>query len=156
MSNCTLNCYSWVVAFGEKLQSPLLLLLRLYFGITWFLTGLGKLMNIDSFINYLEFLHVPMPVFNAYFVGSLEVVGGILLTIGLLSRLISIPLAIIMIVAYSTAHVDSIHQIFTNPQLFVSQSPFNYLLTTLIILAFGPGIFSIDYLVKKRINPAKP
>lgn len=147
-----LRLYSWIIAFGKLFRSPLLLILRLYFGITWFLTGLGKWKNLDSFIQYLDVLHIPYPALNAYLVATVETVGGLFLAIGLLSRLVSIPLAISMIVAYITAHTESVQKLFTDPQLFVSESPFNYLLTALLVLAFGPGIFSIDYWIQKKIE----
>ena len=93
----------------DRLRSPLLLALRLIFGWGLFQTGKGKLENIDRFIDFLTHLHIPMPVANAYFVASLECAGGLLLLLGLASRLICIPLTINFIVAYLTeigrAHV---------------------------------------------------
>lgn len=152
MSQNFLAAYRLLIAFGKSLRSPLLLILRLYFGITWFLTGIGKLGDIGSFVNYLEFLNVPLPTLNAYFVACIETFGGLLLAMGLLSRLVCIPLIVIMVVAYLTADSESAWQIFSNPQLFISRSPFNYLLTALLVLAFGPGKISIDYLIKKYIQ----
>jgi len=133
----------------DKLRSPLLLAIRLVFGWGLFQTGKGKLQNIDRFIDFLTHLHIPMPVANAYFVASLECVGGLLLLLGLAARLISIPLTINFIVAYLTADHEAVVNFFKDQDAFTNAAPFLYLLTVLIILAFGPGIFSIDALIRR-------
>ena len=133
----------------DRLRSPLLLALRLIFGWGLFQTGKGKLENIDRFIDFLTHLHIPMPVANAYFVASLECVGGLLLLVGLASRLICIPLVINFIVAYLTADIDAVKGFFKDQDAFTNAAPFLYLLTSLIVLAFGPGLFSIDALIRR-------
>jgi putative oxidoreductase len=133
----------------DKLRSPLLLVIRLVFGWGLFQTGKGKLQNIDRFIDFLAHLHIPMPAANAYFVASLECVGGLLLLLGLAARLISIPLTINFIVAYLTADHEAVVNFFKDQDAFTNAAPFLYLLTSLIILAFGPGLFSIDALIRR-------
>lgn len=133
----------------DRLRSPLLLALRLIFGWGLFQTGKGKLENIDRFIDFLTHLHIPMPVANAYFVASLECVGGLLLMLGLASRLICIPLVINFIVAYLTADLDAVKGFFKDQDAFTNAAPFLYLLTALIVLAFGPGLFSLDALIAR-------
>jgi len=133
----------------DRLRSPLLLALRLIFGWGLFQTGKGKLENIDRFIDFLTHLHIPMPAANAYFVASLECVGGLLLLIGLASRLICIPLTINFIVAYLTADREAVVTFFKDQDAFTGAAPFLYLLTSLIVLAFGPGFFSIDELIAR-------
>jgi putative oxidoreductase len=133
----------------DRLRSPLLLALRLIFGWGLFQTGKGKLENIDRFIDFLTHLHIPMPVANAYFVASLECVGGLLLLVGLASRLMCIPLVINFIVAYLTADMEAVKGFFKDQDAFTNAAPFLYLLTALIVLAFGPGIFSIDALIAR-------
>jgi putative oxidoreductase len=133
----------------DRLRSPLLLALRLIFGWGLFQTGKGKLENIDRFVDFLTHLHIPMPVANAYFVASLECFGGLLLLVGLASRLICIPLVINFIVAYLTADIEAVKGFFKDQDAFTNAAPFLYLLTSLIILAFGPGLFSIDALIAR-------
>jgi putative oxidoreductase len=131
----------------DKLRSPLLLVMRLIFGWGLFQTGKGKLENIDRFIDFLTHLHIPMPAANAWFVASLECVGGLLLLLGLVSRLIAIPLTINFIVAYLTADHEAVVNFFKDQDAFTSAAPFLYLLVSLIVLAFGPGFFSIDEVI---------
>jgi putative oxidoreductase len=133
----------------DKFRDPLLLLLRLLVGWQLFLTGKGKLQNIDRFIDFLTHLHIPMPVANAYFVASLECIGGLLLLLGLAARLIAIPLTINFIVAYLTADREAVVNFFKDQDAFMSAAPFIYLVVSLLILAFGPGLFSLDELIRR-------
>lgn len=131
----------------DRLRGPLLLILRLYIGWQFAEAGWGKLHNIQSFAGFLASLGIPMPGVNAWFVASLEYVGGMLLLVGLASRMIAIPLSINMIVAYLTADHDAVINVFHNPDAFIAATPFLFLLVSLIVLAFGPGVFSIDALI---------
>lgn len=141
-------------ALGSWLQSPLLLLLRLYYGISFIMTGFGKLQNIHQFMDYLISLHIPHPETAAWVVGFTELIGGFLLTIGFLSRLGALPLIIVMSVGYATADVDSIYAFTKDPSQFVNRTEFNFLLTALLVFAFGPGIFSIDALLSRSQKPS--
>jgi putative oxidoreductase len=142
--------YDVVMSRGfDKLRSPLLLVLRLMFGWELFQTGKGKLENIDRFTDFLTHLHIPMPGFNAHFVATLECVGGLLLLLGLAARLIAIPLTINFIVAYVTADHEALVNFFKDQDAFTSAAPFLYLLVSLLILAFGPGFFSLDEIIRR-------
>src|ERR1051326_483002 len=133
----------------DTLRSPLLLVLRLFIGWQFFVTGKGKLQNLDRVTEFFTSLHIPMPHLNAIFVGKLEMVGGLLLLVGLASRLIALPLTINMIVAYLTADREAVVNMFNNPDGFTHADPFLFLLVSLIVLAFGPGLFSLDELIAR-------
>ena len=90
-----------------------------------------------------------MPLFNAYLAGATECFGGLLLVIGLASRLVAIPVAFTMIVAYVTADYEAVTTIFSDPDKFVAAAPFPFLLSSLVVLAFGPGALSLDALIKR-------
>jgi putative oxidoreductase len=139
--------YQVFIRAANCLQCPLLLAMRLYWGWAFFQTGKGKLMNLDRTTGFFESLHIPMPHLNAIIAGSTECFGGLLLMLGLASRLISIPLIFTMIIAYVTADSEALHAIFSDPDKFVSAAPFQFLLTALIVLAFGPGRISLDWLI---------
>ena len=81
------------------LPDPLLLGIRLYWGWQFFLSGKGKLGNLDQTAEFFSELGLPAPKFQAFLAGSTECFGGLLLLIGLGSRLISVPLMFTMIVA---------------------------------------------------------
>ncbi len=137
------------------LQSPLLLVLRLYWGWQFFQTGKGKLMNLDRTAEFFQSLHIPMSKLNAGLAGGTECFGGLLLLLGLGSRLVSVPLIFTMIIAYLTADLDKVKAIFSDPDKFVTAAPFEFLLVALIVLAFGPGKFSLDWLIGKKLS-SKP
>ena len=52
-----------------------------------------------------------------------------------------------MVVAYRTAHVDEVTDLYT----FVTAPPFLHLFACTLVLLFGPGAFSIDYLIGRFI-----
>jgi putative oxidoreductase len=139
-----------LTASGAALQSPFLLGLRLYFFWQLFLTGKGKLANIGKVSDFFASLGIPLPTLNAYFIGSLECFGGLLLIIGFASRPLALLVLLSMIVAYLTADFEAISSIFSDPDKFVKADPFPYLLTALIVFVCGPGRFSVDALLKWR------
>jgi putative oxidoreductase len=147
--------YRFLIQAGNLLRSPLLLLIRLCWGIQFFQTGLGKLMDIEKPIHYFTSLHIIFPAANAYLVGCTEMIGGALLTIGLASRLASIPLIFTLIVAYLTTEQEALGKLFsfTDIDPFLTAAPFLFLFACLIIMAFGPGVFSVDYLIGRMRAP---
>jgi putative oxidoreductase len=128
----------------DRLQPVLLLALRLYWGYQFFITGRGKLLNIERTAGFFESIDIPLPLLNAYAAGMTECIGGLLLLAGLASRLASIPLIATMLVAYATAHREQLMSLFTNPDAFVTAPPFLFLLASVIVLVFGPGPLSLD------------
>lgn len=136
--------------FAEKLCSPLLLAIRLYWGWQLIQTGLGKLRNQERVVDFFTSLNIPFPALNAHFVSGLEFFGGMLLIVGFLARPISLMLTISMSVAYWTASRDALFAIFSDPGKFYAADPFTFLFAAILILAFGPGVFSLDYLLQHR------
>lgn len=136
------------------IQCPLLLGIRLLFGWQFFLTGRGKLAHLDRTTEFFASLHIPAPGAHAVAIGSLELVGGLLLIVGLGTRAISALLAGTMIVAYLTAHRA---EAFVDADAFMAAAPFPYLLATAVLFAFGPGRIALDALIVHRracSNPA--
>jgi putative oxidoreductase len=141
--------YRLWVSLISKLQSPFLLIIRLYWGWQFFLTGKGKLMHLDKIAGYFETLHIPMPKLNAALAGTTECAGGLLLLLGLGSRIITVPLICVLTVAYLTADTDAVKNIFSKPDAFLSADEFLFLLTSVIVLIFGPGVFSLDAIIAR-------
>jgi len=150
------KCYCWLITIGNALRSPLLLIIRLYWGWEFFLTGKGKLTDLSKPAQYFESLGVPLPHFSALFAGCTEIIGGLLLLVGLASRLISIPLMILLVTAYFTADSDAVRAIFSDPDKFLSAAEFQFLFAVVIIFVFGPGRFSIDALLGKCFKGKGP
>jgi putative oxidoreductase len=134
---------------GNALQSPVLLVLRLYWGWSFAQTGWGKLMNLDRTAGFFASLGIPAPKLNALMAGGTECLGGVLLLLGLGSRLVSVPLVFVMLVAYATADKEAVQALFSDPEKFVTAAPFLFLLTVVLVFAFGPGRFSLDAWFKR-------
>ena len=125
-------------------------MIRLYWGWSFFLTGRGKLVNLGKTTEFFASLDLPLPKINAIVAGSTECVGGLLLLLGLGARLVSVPLMFTMIVAYATADKEALAALFSDPDKFVSAAPFQFLLASAIVFAFGPGKLALDTLWARK------
>jgi putative oxidoreductase len=142
--------YDLLVLVGNHLQSPLLYAIRFVFGIQLMQAGLGKLFNIQLPIGYFTSLGIPFPVENAWLVSFTETFGGIFLAFGLLTRLTAIPLVINFIVAYITTEQDGLKDLLSfDTDKFCADTAFPYLATAVVVLIFGPGAYSVDYLIAR-------
>jgi len=144
--------YQALVALGNSLQPFFLLFIRLFWGWQFFIAGFGKFADIEKISGYFETLAIPYPLLSAYLAASAEMFGGALLLIGLGSRLAAIPLIITMLTALSTAHIEKASKIWEDPTSFLALGPVTFLLAALIIFVFGPGMFSVDGLIKRILN----
>ncbi len=148
------NCYRILNTGTSALQSPFLLLVRLYWGWQFIQTGWGKVNNIPRITEYFTTLGIPFPGLTAHFIAGLELVGGILLVLGLASRLIALLLTINMLVAYITADREALFSVISNPDKFYAAAPYTFLIASLIVLIFGPGKFALDAWVAAKNAPA--
>lgn len=139
--------YDRFLRSSQFLRHPLLLLVRLYWGYDFFQTGMGKLNNIERTTEFFQSLDIPFAYQNAVAAGFSEMVFGLLLLVGLASRLAALPLIIIMAVAYATDDREALMNIINDTEAFVAATPFNHLLASLVILTFGPGALSVDALI---------
>ena len=135
----------------SRLQSPMLLAVRLYWGYQFAQTGWGKLHHLARITDFFTSLGIPFPGLNAHFVAGLEFVGGILLMLGLLSRPVALLLAGNMFVAYLTADREALLAIFSDPGKFYVADPYTFLFASIMVLVFGPGWFAIDTIIRRRL-----
>lgn len=145
------KAHALLVKCGTLLQSPLLLAMRVWWGWSFFQAGLGKLRNHADTADFFQTLGIPMPGLNAWVAAGVECLGGLFLLAGFASRLTAIPLSITMIVAYLTADHEALKSLFSDPDKFTSATPFLFLLTAVLVLAFGPGAFSVDRILARTI-----
>lgn len=143
--------YSLLIRAASSLQSPFLLIVRLYWGWQYHITGRGKLHDLDKVTNFFTDLGVPAPHANAIFVSGLEFLGGLLLMLGLASRPTALVLAIDMVVAFLLADREALGSIFSDPDKFYAAAPYTFLFASLIVLIFGPGKVSVDAWISSRM-----
>lgn len=125
------------------------------FGIQLFTIGKGKLSHHKDIAEYFASLNIPLPDLNAWFVGGVEMIGGLCLAVGLLTRPFGLMIAIAMTVAYLTAEKDALNITFEHQDKFFQADPFFYLLLGLLCFAFGAGKISLDFLIQKFLLKEK-
>ncbi len=146
--------YAWAVRAASTLQSPLLLFVRIYWGLQLAQNGWGKLHNLGHVTEFFSSLGLPAPGFTASFVATVEFLGGLLLASGLFSRFIGLVLSIDMFMAYLMADREALFSIFSDPGKFYVADPYTFLFAALLILIFGPGKYALDtYLLRRYPYP---
>lgn len=145
-----------VTGLGLKVASALSfvapLMTRVTVGWAFFLTGRGKLGNLDAFVAFLTDLGVPFPALNAPVVAGLELVGGVCLILGLLTRLMSLGLLGTMVVALAQekGFVESWSP--TGELGPLDFSPFVFILLLVWLALNGPGPVSLDKPLSKWLG----
>lgn len=105
------HLYQQFVARLQLADGIPLLLLRLYLAPVMIQAGWNKASSFESIVDWFGNddygLGLPMPLVMAFLATAAELVGGILLLFGALTRLVSIPLMITMIVAMVSVHAEN-------------------------------------------------
>ena len=155
--NAITTLYESAVSVLDRLQNPLLLVIRLYWGFQFVQDGYGKLTHLARVTEFFTSLNLPAPGTTALLVGLVEFGGGILFALGLGSRLVSLVLFANMTVAYLSVPDDrtNFSHIFSNPSDFYNATPYTYWFAALIILIFGPGWFAVDTLFRRTFVKPK-
>jgi putative oxidoreductase len=156
-NSLALRGYSLFDQVATNLRSFVLLFVRLCFGWELFVSGRGHLHNVDAMVQHFIEWHVPFPHINVYISAFTEMIGGILMLFGLFSRVTAVPLTFNFIVAYLTASRATIVHLISGPDRvgaiddFTSDAAFFFLVAALIVLAFGPGKVSLDYVLSRTL-----
>lgn len=82
-------------------------ILRVVTGIVYAGHGYSKFQGLDRTAGFFGGLGIPLPDLMAMVVASVEGIGGVLVVLGLFSRIISAFQAFVMLVAILLAHFDS-------------------------------------------------
>jgi putative oxidoreductase len=126
------------------------LLVRLTVGTAFVLTGWGKLHDLAKITGYFESLHIPLAGPQAVMVSTIEFVGGLLLIVGLGTRIVSLLLIGVMTVAILTAKLGEADGFVDFLTSLPSSIELTYLVTFVWLLLGGAGAASIDHLVARR------
>lgn len=105
------HIYQQIVTRLQVADGIPLLLLRLYLAPVMIQAGWNKASSFDSIVDWFGNddygLGLPMPLVMAFLATAAELVGGVLLLLGALTRLVSIPLMVTMIVAMVSVHAKN-------------------------------------------------
>jgi uncharacterized membrane protein YphA (DoxX/SURF4 family) len=134
-------------------NSKTTIIIRLIVGVVFLSEGIQK--NLFPAIRgagRFEKIGLPSPEFLGNFVGTFEILCGALILIGLLTRLASIPLIIIMFVAIATTKVN----VFANQgfweMMHGSRTDWSMLLGSIFLLIKGGGYWSVDNKLNNQKN----
>jgi len=145
----------WVVIRSEELASYFSwlppLFARLVVGWVFMWSGWAKLNNLPQMTENFRSWNIPFPEFMTPFVSGIEFVGGLLLLVGLFTRIAAPPLVVIMIVAIISAKWDQIDSAET--LLGFEETAYMALFGWLAVA--GPGPISLDHLLKSWLSGAK-
>jgi putative oxidoreductase len=158
------HAYDWLIRPPSSGPTATLLL-RLMTGGVFLFEGLLKFVYTNQGVGRFTKLGFPWPDLTANFVGSLEIVGGLLLIFGLFTRLIAIPFVIEMVVAMLSTKISL--YLGTSPLPLPASPPkvgfwavvhegraeYAQLLTTAFLLITGPGRWSLDALLHRERAP---
>ncbi|MES1166298.1 MAG: DoxX family protein [Verrucomicrobiota bacterium] len=120
-------------------------LARLTVGLVFVGTGWGKLHSLGDVTDFFASLHIPAPGFNARLAASTELVGGLMVLLGLGTRLACLPLAFTMVVAIATAKRGDL----TGLTALVGFEEWSYIVFFLWLAVAGAGPLSLDRLITR-------
>lgn len=130
-------------------DSKTTIIIRLIVGIVFLSEGIQKfLFPFLRGAGRFEKIGLPCPDFFGSFVGAFEILCGILILIGLFTRLASIPTLIIMIVAIATTKMEVLAIDGFWQMMHGSRTDWAMLLGSLFLIFKGGGKWSVDKMLK--------
>jgi putative oxidoreductase len=126
------------------------LLVRLFIGYFFFVTGWAKIGNLAAMAERFADWGIPWPAFNAALSAYTELLGGALIVLGLATRLAAILLCFNMIVAILVVNLRKVTEL---DEFFELSEPL-YALVFLWLIFAGPGRASLDHFLATRSSRA--
>lgn len=121
-------------------------LIRLAVGLIFSTQGILKFLDPNMGVMRFTKIGFPHPYFTAHFVGVLEIVCGLLVLLGLWTRMAAIPLLVIISTAIATTKIPELFR--ANQGLWFmasdARTDFAMLCCLLFLIAQGGGTWSID------------
>jgi putative oxidoreductase len=132
--------------FGPTTGPAGVVLIRLAVGLIFFTQGILK--YIDPNMGAVRFTRIGFshPYFTAHFVGTFEIVCGLLVLLGLWTRAAAIPLLIVIFTAIVTTKIPELLRANQGFWYMVSdmRTDFAMLCSLLFLISVGGGTWSLD------------
>ena len=128
-----------------KLSDLPLLFLRLILAYGFYSPAMMKLKDINAIGGWFESMGYPLPYISAYMAAITEGLGVILLILGLGTRIITVPLMLVMLVAVFSVHYANGFAAGDNGY----EIPLYYLLMLFTLFVMGSGRISVDHILRK-------
>jgi putative oxidoreductase len=133
--------------------SAAVILIRVVVGGVFLSEGIQKFLFPSALgVGRFEKIGIPIPEVMAPLIGAVEIIGGLLLLAGFLTRLASIPLIINMLVAITTTKIPILLKSGFWAMAHEARVDFAMLLGCTFLLLEGAGPWSLDALLTGRSN----
>lgn len=144
---------TWLIDMPERISTSLFgwlppLFARIVVGWVFLWTGWAKLNNLPQMIQNFTEWGIPFPHILTPFVSGVEFIGGLLLLLGLFTRLAATPLVIVMIVAIISAKLGQIDSLET----LLGFEEVAYMALFGWLAVAGPGPVSLDWILQKTFS----
>ncbi len=129
------------------------ILIRLAVGLIFFTQGILKYADPNWGVVRFARIGFPFPDFTAHFVGTFEVLCGLLVLLGLVTRLANVPLLIINLTAIATTKIPELFRPEQGFWFMVSDARTDFAMFTGIVflLIVGAGALSLDTLWSRKL-----
>ena len=146
-----MNATSWWARITSVSAPSSVVLIRLLVGLIFLSEGIQKFLFPDALgVGRFIKIGIPAPAMMAPFVGVIEIVGGLLLLAGLLSRLVAVPLLINMLVAIWTTKLSVLAKVGFWTTAHEARTDFAMILGLVFLILTGSGPLSLDALLAGR------
>ncbi len=132
--------------FGPTTGPASIVLIRLAVGLIFFTQGILKYIDPNMGVVRFSKIGFPRPYFAAHFVGTFEIVCGLLVLIGLWTRASAVPLLIVINTAIVTTKIPELGRANQGFWYMVSdaRTDFAMLCSLLFLISVGGGAWSLD------------
>jgi putative oxidoreductase len=144
------SVYDRAVSLLQKVAWIGPLLVRITLGLVFVTTGWGKLHSLDKVTEFFTSLNIPAPGIQAAFVSTIEFAGGVLLIVGLGTRIVLALLVGVMAVAIWTAKLPDLHGVVD----LAGTDELAYLVMFVWLVVAGAGAASVDRLLGRLLGRA--
>lgn len=100
--------------------------------------------RVQPFLGGRDFFGIDIGINTLWIAGVIEFYGGILLVLGLFTRYVALLAAVLMVMAYLSAHRAWF------PTLNNGELAAMYFLVYFALFAYGPGRYSVDAVLARR------
>jgi len=126
-------------------KNLIFLVTRLTIAYGFAMPALLKINNFADTVKWFESLSIPFPLLASYLVSGIEVMGIVLLILGLFTRYISVLLSCVMLGAILFVHISNGFSVANNG----FEIPLYYLMFLMLFASFGAGKYSLDRVLFK-------